>query len=145
MEDQHFFKLLISVFHFTLAIKIFYPFKPKSSFCHPGISYELCLVPADKAVNNIVNVRGLYFIDTLKRELIDINAYKLQVSLNERAIVSGMVVIQPYILVSKLKKTMTRFLLCTGYINSINGPIMQDLLLILVLVGPQNFLISYCC
>ena len=31
----------------------------------------------------------------------------------------GMVVIQPYILVSKLKKTKTKFLRYTGYLNSI--------------------------
>ena len=31
----------------------------------------------------------------------------------------GMVVIQPYILVSKLKKIKTKFLPCTGYLNSI--------------------------
>ena len=31
----------------------------------------------------------------------------------------GMVVIQPYILVSMLKKIKTMFLCCTGYINSI--------------------------
>ena len=31
----------------------------------------------------------------------------------------GMVVIQPYILVSKLKKIKTKFLLCTDYLNSI--------------------------
>ena len=31
----------------------------------------------------------------------------------------GMVVIQPNILVSKLKKTKTKFLCCTGYLNSI--------------------------
>ena len=31
----------------------------------------------------------------------------------------GMVVIQPYILVSKLKKTKTKFLRCTGYLNSV--------------------------
>ena len=31
----------------------------------------------------------------------------------------GMVVIQPYILVSKLKKIKTKFLRCTGYLNSI--------------------------
>ena len=31
----------------------------------------------------------------------------------------GMVVIRPYILVSKLMKTKTMFLRCTGYINSI--------------------------
>ena len=51
----------------------------------------------------------------------------------------GMVVIQPYILVSKLKKTNTKFLRCTGYLNSIKI-IKQDLLLILVLVRPENFL-----
>ena len=31
----------------------------------------------------------------------------------------GMVVIQPYILVSKLKKIKTKFLCCAGYLNSI--------------------------
>ena len=34
----------------------------------------------------------------------------------------GMVVIQPYILVPKLKKTKTKFLRCTGYLNSIKNP-----------------------
>ena len=52
----------------------------------------------------------------------------------------GMVVIQPYILVSKLKKIKTKFLRCTGYLNSIKNPIKQDLLQILVLVQQQNFL-----
>ena len=52
----------------------------------------------------------------------------------------GMVVIQPYILVLKLKKIKTKFLRCTGYLNSIKKPIKQDLLLILVLVRQQNFL-----
>ena len=50
----------------------------------------------------------------------------------------GMVVIQPYILVSKLKK-QDKCLRCTGYLNSIKH-IRQDLLLILVLVIPKNFL-----
>ena len=52
----------------------------------------------------------------------------------------GMVVIQPYILVSKLKKIKTKFLRCTDYLNSIKNNIKQDLLLILVLVRQQNFL-----
>ena len=52
----------------------------------------------------------------------------------------GMVVIQPYILVSKLNKIKTKFLRCTGYLNSIKNPIKQDKLLILVLVRQQNFL-----
>ena len=34
----------------------------------------------------------------------------------------GMVVIQPYILVSKLKKIKTTFLRCAGYLNSIKKP-----------------------
>ena len=34
----------------------------------------------------------------------------------------GIVVIQPYILVSKLKKTKTKFLHCTGYLNFIKKP-----------------------
>ena len=52
----------------------------------------------------------------------------------------GMVVIQPYILVSKLKKIKTKFLRCTGYLNSIKKHIKQDSLLILVLGRQQNFL-----
>ena len=52
----------------------------------------------------------------------------------------GMVVIQPYILVSKLKKTKTKIQRCTSYLNSIQKTIKQDLFLILVLVRPQNFL-----
>ena len=52
----------------------------------------------------------------------------------------GMVVIQPYILVSKLKKIKTKFLRCTGYLNSIKNLKKQDLLLILVLVRQQNVL-----
>ena len=50
------------------------------------------------------------------------------------------VVIQPYILVLRLKKIKTTFLRCTGYLNSIKTPIKQDLLEILVLVRQQNFL-----
>ena len=45
----------------------------------------------------------------------------------------GVVVIQPYILVSTLKKTKTMFLRYTGYLDFKN-PIKQYLLLILVLV-----------
>ena len=47
------------------------------------------LVPADKAAKNVEVVRRLYYINTLKRELVDTNAYKLQPSLSERVIVDG--------------------------------------------------------
>ena len=40
----------------------------------------------------------------------------------------------------KVKENKTKFLLCTGYLNSIKPPIKQHLLLILVLVRQQNFL-----
>ena len=47
------------------------------------------LVPADKNTNNVVVVCGLYYINTLKRELDDTNAYKLKPSLSERVVVDG--------------------------------------------------------
>ena len=50
----------------------------------------------------------------------------------------GMVVIQPYVSVSKHTKTKTEFLRCTGYLNSTKTPLKQDLLLILGLVGQQS-------
>ena len=70
------------------------PTKPKSSFRHlkRGIQdfhMNYVLVPADKAANNVVVVWRLYYINTLKRELVDTNAYKLQPSLSERVIVDG--------------------------------------------------------
>ena len=48
----------------------------------------------------------MYYINTLKRELVDTNAYKLQPSLSEKVIVdghSGHTVIQPYIFGVKAK------------------------------------------
>ena len=47
------------------------------------------LVPADKAANNVVVVCRLYHIYTLKRELVDTNAFNLQPSLSERVVVDG--------------------------------------------------------
>ena len=44
----------------------------------------------------------------------------------------GMIVMQPYISVSKLKTPKTKLLRCTDYLNSTKNPIV--LLLILVLV-----------
>ena len=45
------------------------------------------LVPTDKAANNIVVVWRVSYIKTLKCELVDTNAYKLQPSLSEKVIV----------------------------------------------------------
>ena len=59
------------------------------------------------------------YINTLKCELVDTNAYKLWPSLSENVVVGEHGCHKPYILVSKLKKTKTDFLRCTGYANSI--------------------------
>ena len=81
-----FLKLLILVFHFTLIIHIFCPFRHlKRGIQDFHMNYVL--VPADKAANNVVVFWRLYYINTLKRELVDTNAYKLQPSLSERVIV----------------------------------------------------------
>ena len=47
------------------------------------------LVQADKATNNVVVVWRLYYINILKRELVDTNTYQLQPYLSERVIVDG--------------------------------------------------------
>ena len=96
------------------------------------------LVPADKAANNVVVVGRLYYINTLKRELIDTNAYKLQPSLSERVIVDGHCCHTALHFGVKAKEN--QILRCTGYLNPIKNPIKQDLLQILVLVRQQNFL-----
>ena len=98
------------------------------------------MVPADKALNNVVVVCPLYCINTLKRELVDTNAYKLQPSLSERVIVDGHGCHAAVHFGVKAKENQDKFLCCTGYLNSIKTPIKQDLLLILVLVRQQNFL-----
>ena len=61
------------------------------------------LIPADKEANNVVIVWRLYYFDTLKCELIGTNAVKL--SWARKMLTMGMVAIQPYNLVSKLKKS----------------------------------------
>ena len=68
--------------------------KPKSSYRHLKRGIEdfhmnYVLVPADKAANNVVVVCRLYHIYTLKRELVDTNAFNLQPSLSERVVVDG--------------------------------------------------------
>ena len=50
------------------------------------------LVPADRAENCIVVVRHLYYVDTLKRELIGTN---ISTNVYKRLLSMGMVVIQP--------------------------------------------------
>ena len=84
-----FLKLLKLAFHFTLVIHIFYPLNLNLLFVILIQDFHMnyVLVPADKAANNVAVVWRLHYINTLKRELVDTNAYKLQPSLSERVIV----------------------------------------------------------
>ena len=98
------------------------------------------LVPPDKAANNVVDVWQLYYINTLKRELVDNSDYKLQLFLSKRVVVDGHGCHTALHFGVKIKKTKTKFLRGTGYLNSIKNPIKQDSLPILVLVRQKNFL-----
>ena len=119
--------------------------KPKSSFCHlkRGIQdfYMNCvLVPADKAANNVVVVWRLYHINTLKRELVDTNAYKQQPSFSERVIVDGHGCHTALPFGVKAKEIQDKVPTLYWLPKLHKNHLKQDLLLILVLVRQQNFL-----
>ena len=88
------FKIIDTCISFYSRNTYLLPPKPKSSFHYlkPGIQdfhNKYVLIKADKAANNVVIVSGLYYIDTLKCELIDTNVYKLYSSSSERVVVNG--------------------------------------------------------
>ena len=65
------------------------PPKPKSSFRHlkqaiQEFHRKCVLVPADKAANNVVVVRWLHYINTLKQELNGTKAYE-ETSIDEKS------------------------------------------------------------
>ena len=98
------------------------------------------LVPADKAANNAVVVWQLYYVDTLKRELIDTNVYKLQASLNESNVVNGhgCPIALHFGVKAKENQDKVPTLYCLPKLHK--NSIKQDLLLILVLVWQHNFI-----
>ena len=80
----------------------------------------------------------MYYINTLKHELVDTNAYKLQPSLSKRVVVDGHGCHAALHFDVKAKENQDK--VPTLYWLPNKNPIKQDLLLILVLVLPQNFL-----
>ena len=98
------------------------------------------LVPADKAANNVVVVWRLYYINTLKRELVDTNAYKLQPSLSERVIVDGHGCHTALHFGVKAKENQDKVPTLYWLPKLHKNPIKHDFLQILVLVRQQNFL-----
>ena len=88
------FKIIDTLISFYSRIHIFYPLNLNLLFFILNevariFVMNYVLVPADKAANNVVVVWPLCYINTLKPELVDTNAYKLQPSLSERVIVDG--------------------------------------------------------
>ena len=82
----------------------------------------------------------MYCINTLKRELVDLNAYKLQPSLSERVIVDGHGCHTALHFGVKAKENQDKVPMLYWLSKHHKNPIKQDLLLILVLVRQQNFL-----
>ena len=98
------------------------------------------LVPADKAANKVVVAWRLYYIITLKREVVDTFAYKLQPSLSERVIVDGLGCHTALNFDVKVKENQDKVPTLYWLPKLHKNPLKQDLLLILVLVWQQNFL-----
>ena len=82
----------------------------------------------------------MYYINTLKRELVYTNAYKLQLSLSERVIVDGHVCHTALHFGVKAKENQDKVPTLYWLPKLHKKPIKQDLLLILALVRQQNFL-----
>ena len=82
----------------------------------------------------------MYYIITLRRDLVDTNAYKLQPSLSERVIVNGhgCHTALNFGVKAKVNQDKVPTLYWLPKLNK--KPIKQDLLLILALVQQQNFL-----
>ena len=116
------------------------PPKPKSSFRHlkQGIQEfhrKYVLVPADKAANNVVVVCRLHYVNTLKQELDGTRAY-LETDTDEVSVVNAHLL--SFLFVSM--KAKTNFLRCICYLSFTKDHTKLDLLQILALVLPLNFL-----
>ena len=87
----------------------------------------------------------MYYINTLKHELVDTNAYKVKPSLSERMIVDGHGCHTALHFGVKAKENQDKVPMLYWLPKLHKNPIKQDLLLILVLVRQQNFLNCYPC
>ena len=81
------------VFLFTPVIHIFNPLELNLRFViFSGVTRificTMCWLQQIKP-NNVVTARSMYYIDTLKREYIDTNAYKTAGFLSDRVVVDG--------------------------------------------------------
>ena len=84
----------------------------------------------------------MYYINTLRRELVDTNAYKLQPSLSEKEFVGGHGCHTALHFGVKAKETQHKVPTLYWLPKLHKTPIKQDLLLIIDLVRQQKMLIS---
>ena len=97
------------------------------------------LVPTDNAANNVVVVCRLHYINTLKQELGGTRAYK-ETDSDEISVVNAHLnELQVKFSVCVNVKAKANFLRCIGCLST-KDRIRLDLLLILLLVLPLNFL-----
>ena len=82
----------------------------------------------------------MYYINTLKCELVETNAYKLQPYLSERMIVDGHGCHTSLHVSVKAKENQDKVPALHWLPKLHKNPIKEDLLLILVLARHQNFL-----
>ena len=132
---------------FVLFTCRFYPLTMCSTMCIQGslrftISWAVASVSLQSVSLDPLRFFHLlfYYINTLKRELVDTNAHKLQPSLSKRVIVDGRGCHTALHFGVKAKENQDKVptLYCLPKLHK--NPIKQDLLLILVLVRQQNFL-----
>ena len=97
------------------------------------------LVPADKAANNVVVVCRLHYVNTLKQELDGTRAY-LETDTDEVSVVNAHLNDLPVKFSVVSMKAKTNFLRCIGYLSFTKDHTKLDLLQILALVLPLNFL-----
>ena len=120
------------------------PPKLKSSFRHlkQGIQEfhrKYVLVPADKAANNVVVVCRLHYINTLKQELDGTRAY-LETDTDEVSVINAHLNDLPVKFSVCVNEDQDKFLRCIGYLSFTKDRTKLDLLQILALVLPLNFL-----
>ena len=99
-----------------------------------------CKWPVITATPQTLKNSSTWYINTLKRELVDTYAYKLQPSLSERVIVDGLGCHTALHFGVKAKENQDKVPTLYWLPKLHKKPIKQDLLQMLVLVRQKNFL-----
>ena len=120
------------------------PPKPKSSFRHlkQGIQEfhrKYVLVPADKTASNVLVLCRFHYVNTLKQELDGTKAY-LETDTDEVSVVNAHLNDLPVKFSVCVNEGQDKLPTCIGYLSFTKDHTKLDLLQILALVLPLNFL-----